>query len=221
MATTDVWYLAYGSNLDPQRFGCYLEGGRPEGAAREYPGCRDASPARASYGVMIDGGLVFAGSSATWGGGMAFLDRDAGGRVAGRAYLVTHQQLADVVAQELRREPGSDVADRVETAVPVLQVGEEAHVAEGQYDALVRVGTRRQAPVVTITRARLGELVLQRPAPAYLWWIGSGLRSAFEWDDDRIASYLAAAPGCGGAWTLGQVTAIVSSPTPSTAAHPG
>ena len=29
-----VWYVAYGSNLRAARFGCYLAGGRPDGACR-------------------------------------------------------------------------------------------------------------------------------------------------------------------------------------------
>ena len=36
-----VWYVAYGSNLRAARFGCYLAGGRPDGACRTYDGCRD------------------------------------------------------------------------------------------------------------------------------------------------------------------------------------
>ncbi len=36
-----VWYVAYGSNLSLERFTAYLQGGRPAGGARKYPGCRD------------------------------------------------------------------------------------------------------------------------------------------------------------------------------------
>ncbi len=38
-----IWYVAYGSNLAMGRFRCYLSGGRPDGASREYPGCGDTT----------------------------------------------------------------------------------------------------------------------------------------------------------------------------------
>jgi hypothetical protein len=44
-----------------------------------------------------------------WGGGIAFYDPVAHGRLAARAYLVTFGQLSDVVAQEARRPVGSDL----------------------------------------------------------------------------------------------------------------
>ena len=45
-----------------------------------------------------------------WGGGMAFYDARHGAAVAGRAYLVTTEQFADVAAQEMRRPPGGEFA---------------------------------------------------------------------------------------------------------------
>ncbi|MGW8332136.1 hypothetical protein ACWGLE_30040, partial [Streptomyces sp. NPDC055897] len=36
-----VWYASYGSNMHLDRLAHYIEGGRPAGAARSYPGCRD------------------------------------------------------------------------------------------------------------------------------------------------------------------------------------
>jgi hypothetical protein len=211
-----VWYVAYGSNLDPTRFECYLSGGRPEGGLRVYPGCRDATAPRATMRTTIHGSLVFAGTSLTWGGGMAFLRRDAG-RAMGRAYLLEAPQLADVVAQEVRQPPGSEVAVRVEEALPTMRDGEHVQVADGPYDVLVRLGSRRGVPAVSITRDRLADLDLRRPAPAYLWWIASGLRRSFGWDDERITTYLATAPGCAGAWPVETVAAIVSGATASAA----
>ncbi|TDD88169.1 histone deacetylase, partial [Actinomadura darangshiensis] len=69
-----MWYVAYGSNLYRERFGCYLSGGRPRGGARHYTGCRDPRPARAEQPVTVPGGIYFAYTSLTWGGGMAFYD---------------------------------------------------------------------------------------------------------------------------------------------------
>ncbi|MFG1911224.1 hypothetical protein [Kribbella sp. NPDC048928] len=114
-----VWYVAYGSNLALGRFRCYLAGGRPAGGARVYPGCRDRSDAARMEGVELAGGLVFAGASRVWGGGSAFFDRAALSRVAGRAYLLTPDQLGDVAAQEMRRDPGGSYAREVAELDPV------------------------------------------------------------------------------------------------------
>ncbi|MGQ4514658.1 histone deacetylase [Streptomyces sp. DW26H14] len=59
------------------RFRCYLAGGRPEGAARTYPGCRDPRPPAASALLRLSGALYFAAESEVWTGGMAFYDPDA------------------------------------------------------------------------------------------------------------------------------------------------
>ena len=79
-----IWYVAYGSNLSRERFCCYLHGGRPDGNYRAYPGCRDTSDPLDSFGLMIPGGLYFAGRSSGWRAGMAFYDPEAPGEVAAR-----------------------------------------------------------------------------------------------------------------------------------------
>jgi len=64
-----IWYVAYGSNLSWERFCTYLQGGQPEGSERNYPGCRDATDAVDSFGLLITGGVYFAGQSSGWGPG--------------------------------------------------------------------------------------------------------------------------------------------------------
>ena len=104
-----LWYVAYGSNLSLERFRVYLQGGRPVGGARDYPGCRDPLGPERDVSLMIPGGLRFVGVSSVWGGGMAVYDARAGGEIAARAYLITAEQFVDVLAQEMRLEPGLDV----------------------------------------------------------------------------------------------------------------
>ena len=64
-----VWYAGYGSNLDPDRFGCYLLGGCPPGATRTYPGTRARVPALDVRPFAMPGRLVFAWQSADVGRG--------------------------------------------------------------------------------------------------------------------------------------------------------
>ena len=72
MPSSDLlWYAAYGSNLDPARFDCYLRGGCPPGATRTYPGTRDAAAAQEPRATRIPGQVVFGWDSPTWGGMIA------------------------------------------------------------------------------------------------------------------------------------------------------
>ena len=95
MSGTDlVWYVAYGSNLSSQRLRCYLVGGRPLGGRRTYLGARNPSEPRQTRPVELPGGIHFAGESLAWGGGIAFYDPAATGRVFARAYLLEHAQVS-------------------------------------------------------------------------------------------------------------------------------
>ncbi len=115
-----VWYVAYGSNLSRDRFACYLQGGRPVGARRSYPGCRDRTPPRAVVGLRLPGRIGFGGSSTVWGGGLAFLDSEADGEVVARGYLVGADQLDEVHALERRYDARSTVGHRDGLAMVAL-----------------------------------------------------------------------------------------------------
>jgi hypothetical protein len=202
-----VWYVAYASNLGTERFRCYLAGGRPAGGLRTYPGCRDPADPAASFSFEHPGGLVFAGTSGVWGGGMAFFDAERVGAVACRAYLVTVEQFGDVVAQEMRHPPGGDFARALAAVVP--EVGELHTLGPGRYETVLRLGDRDGVPMLTVTSSDLDTLGLSAPSAAYLRSIATGLREAHGWTQGRIAEYLAAAPGVQGAWTPDEVgTAI-------------
>jgi hypothetical protein len=203
-----VWYVAYGSNLASRRFRCYLQGGLPDGGRRRYVGCRDPSDPARVVSLDAPGGLVFAGSSGMWGGGMAFYDPDAHGRVACRAYLVTVEQFADVVAQEMRRPPGGEFTTALVSALPRV---ETVHVmGPGRYETIARLGVRDGAPLLTVTAADIDGLDLAPPSERYLRWIADGLEEAHGWTPERIAAYLSAAPGARGAWTRQDVAALAA-----------
>jgi hypothetical protein len=198
-----VWYVAYGSNLGADRFRCYLAGGQPDEGARDYPGCRDRSEPAASFSLELPGALVFAGESGVWGGGMAFFDPDGEGSVACRAYLVTAEQFADVTAQEMRLEPGGELAQAIAAVLP--GIGELHRLGPGRYETLIRVDARDGVPLLTITNGDLRRLALAAPSAPYLRSIAAGLREAHRWDDARIASYLTTASGVGESWTTAAV----------------
>ena len=172
------WYLAYGSNLQQERFACYLAGGRPFDASRTYLGARDTTLPRRWEPLRVPGRMVFAGQSLVWGGGVAVLDPRGPGEVAGRAYLVTREQLDDVVAQE-------------------------AGGGSGLYDAVVDLPDLDGLPVHAVG-TRLAP-VPRPPAPAYLRRVVHGLFETFAWSAERSADYLLDTAGVAPTWSRADV----------------
>ncbi|MBC6461794.1 histone deacetylase [Actinomadura sp. HBU206391] len=212
-----MWYVAYGSNLDAGRFACYLTGGRPPGAARDYGGCRDRLPPRADRPVLLPGGIYFALTSRVWGGGMAFYDPDLPGETAARAYLLSRSQFADVLAQEMHREVGTDL-DLSE----VLATGRQ-RVGAGRYETIVKVGEAGGRPMLSFTAPHgAARAELNAPSVAYLSVLGRGLRESHGWSAERTAAYLSTRPGASGRWSAGTVAALLTgSPVPSPRRTPG
>jgi hypothetical protein len=137
---------------------------------------------------------------------MAFYDAHAPGRAACRAYLVTVEQLADVVAQEMRRPPGGEFARDL---AGLLDDVESVHtMGSGRYETVTRLGERDGAAMFTVTHDDASSLEPAAPAAPYLWWISAGLREAHGWDAHRIAGYLGTAPGVLGAWTRTELTEL-------------
>lgn len=131
-----VWYAGYGSNLDPDRFRCYLQGGSVQGMVRPAAGSRDRSVWSGRTTGRLPGPLRFAGSFTAWGdgeaeGGAAFLGPfDAAAPPPGApepvdeafpvhavAYRITPSQLVDVLLQESGRDPTDDRARDIVAAV--------------------------------------------------------------------------------------------------------
>ncbi|MET9554322.1 histone deacetylase [Streptomyces sp. NPDC006645] len=182
--------------MDLDRLGYYIRGGRPPGAARAWPGCRDVRMPGRSIPVELRGVLYFATESPVWGGGRAFYDPAGGGRVLGRAHLVTAGQFSDIAAQEMYREPGSDI-DLAE----VLTRGRAA-LGEGRYETLVCAGQVDGVPVLTFT-APWGwkDVRWNPPSSAYVRYLAAGLLAAGAWDVGTVASYVAGCPGAAGHWS--------------------
>lgn len=206
-----VWYAAFGSNLHLARLGYYLTGGRPPGARHACPGCRDPRGPERTVPVMLPGQLYFALESPTWTGGLAFYDPGCAGETAARAYLLTAGQFSDIAAQEMRREPGTD-----------LDLGEalatgRAELGPGRYETLICAGTLDGLPVLTFT-APWGrdDVAWNPPAAAYLWQLASGLAEAHAWSPGRIAAYLTSRPGAAGHWSAEAVAELLTTFEPDT-----
>ncbi|MER5895979.1 histone deacetylase [Streptomyces sp. NPDC001876] len=195
-APQHVWYASYGSNMHLERLACYLKGGRPPGAGRAYPGCRDRRPPSRSVPVELAGALYFATESPVWGGGRAFYDPEGEGLLHARAHLVSASQFADIAAQEMYREPGKDL-DLSE----VLTSG-VARIGSGRYETLICAGLLDGVPVLTLTAPWSADDVAPvPPSRDYVRFIASGLSAAGAWDAATVAAYIASARGAAGRWS--------------------
>jgi hypothetical protein len=199
-----VWYVAYGSNLSLERFRVYLEGGRPVGGARDYPGARDPLGPERDVSLMIPGGLRFVGVSSVWGGGMAVYDARAGGEIAARAYLITAEQFVDVLAQEMKLEPGLDV-----DLTPLREMGWHT-LGPGRYQTLAHLGSRDDFPMLTFTSADVPNHRVNAPSEGYLRTIAVGLRQSHGWTSTAIGHYLARFPGAAGAWSPRSIESLAA-----------
>lgn len=195
-----VWYAAYGSNMHLERLRYYIEGGRPPGGARAYPGCRDRTLPIQSSPVALPGAMYFALESQAWTGGMAFYDPIAPGSTAARAYLVTLGQFSDIAAQEMYHEPGADLDLQPALAKGRMQLG------PGRYQTMIYVGELGSHPVLTFTAPwTIHDVALNRPAARYLRYLASGLVESHGWSLRQIAEYLAQCPGAAGQWSADEI----------------
>lgn len=202
-----VWYAAYGSNLSAERFRCYLQGGRPSGSRRRYPGCRDRTAPRDDRPIVAAGTMYFALESSVWGGGMAFYEAGRPGRALMRAYLVTRDQLLDVLTQEMHRDP-ADPSSRIE--VPD-GLGSDAVVrlGPGRYETVYRIADLDGLPVLTLSHGPLEELwTLNGPSSAYLRWVVAGLRESHGLQAPELVEYLLGCPGIG--WARDALAPLVT-----------
>ncbi|NHN54485.1 histone deacetylase [Calidifontibacter sp. DB0510] len=184
-----LWYAAYGSNLSAARFGHYLAGGRPEGAARTMAGARDATPPRDTRALELPGSIFFGWESPTWGGGIAFYDPDRTGRALASAYLISREQFVDLLHQEMHREVGDDL-----DLGPLWDSGGQ-DLGPGRYERLLRVDELEELPVVTFTCPRDQRPAVNPPADAYLTVIARGLAETHALDADAISAYFVALEG--------------------------
>lgn len=99
-----VWYASYGSNLNRQRFLCYLKGRSIKtGCPKDYSGCEDKSEPLDERPKILPHELYFAKSSKTWGGGgVAFLGHKShpSHTTYAKMYKITDEQFVCVYKQE-------------------------------------------------------------------------------------------------------------------------
>ena len=184
----EVWYACYGSNIREERFMCYIQGGTPPGALKNFSGCKDTAEPKESRKIAIDHEMYFAKESPTWnGGGICFLnpEKDTSAKTLGRTYLINSGQFIDLVRQELKFE-GEIEIDFEELA----REGYYNCLNEGRYGLLLFLGEINGVPVVTFTSEVFLEDEINRPDKAYMSTIIKGLQEIYDLKDRELHEYL-------------------------------
>lgn len=182
-----VWYAAYGSNLLQERFICYIEGGKPEGAANEYPPCADTSAPREARNFDLQHELIFAKNSRNWQmGGVAFVKREHDPECAtfARIYLITREQFHHVAQWETGGNPIDDI--NIDEAIAE---GSTVFKRPSWYGLVVYLGEVDNIPVFTLTD-EAAITAYSKPSPQYLTQIVNGLRETYNYTNNEIYQYL-------------------------------
>lgn len=101
-----IWYACYGSNMDPERFLKYIQGGKlvANGIERDYLPCpTDTSLPKQSEPHVIDRRFYFAKESKTWnkhGVGFISNNRNKKSKTYAKLYLISQAQFSHLFAQE-------------------------------------------------------------------------------------------------------------------------
>lgn len=172
--------MAYGSNVNEQRFLRYLVGDS------DHVGARDATPPRRSQWTTAPLRLRFAGESRRWTGGVCFVDLDPSATAYVRAWDITAEQFEDVFAQENRRAIGEPF-DWPAALQGATMAGASWY---GQILPVELPLVTSDQPAFTFTWTT--RFPLQAPAPAYRETIASGLVDHPDLSPADIQNYLSA-----------------------------
>lgn len=189
----EVWYACYGSNIREERFLCYINGGTPPGAVRNFTGCSDKTKPKDSRSFIIDREMYFAKEAETWnGGGICFLkpEKDESVKTLGRTYLINSGQFKDLVRQELKFE-GEIEIDFEE----LVKNGKYNCMSDGRYGLLLYLGEIEGKPVVTFTSELYLEDEINPPNEAYISTIIKGLKEIYDLKDSEILEYFRSKTG--------------------------
>lgn len=187
----NVWYVSYGSNINLERFMCYINGTKPEGSNKKEKGCRDKTPPKAINSVVLPYQLYFSKERSKWGeGGVAFINyiEDFRCSTLGRMYLITDQQFCDVVAQENNtKEMLIDLQKVINHKYSIIN--------DGWYGRILFLGYKDGAPMFTFTNNQLYKnITINKPHSSYLKTITKGLLE-IGLGLDEIIDYFLKQPG--------------------------
>lgn len=186
-AKSHIWYASYGSNISTERFMCYIQGGKPEGATRTYQGCKDQNPPTDQKPIKIPHELYFAKSAGVWnGGGVCFInpEKNENAKTLGNMYLITHKQFLEVVQQENSTNESIKIDFEKAQKVKSLVVKKKSW-----YGNLLYLGEKDNAPIFTFTNEKFLTNEINSPNPHYLKTIMKGLIGTYHLNQEELEAY--------------------------------
>lgn len=190
---THIWYASYGSNISTERFMCYIQGGKPEGATRTYEGCKDKNRPLEQKPIKIPHELYFAKNAEVWnGGGVCFInpEKNENAETLGNMYLITRQQFMDVVQQE------NNTNELIEIDFDKAQKQHSLVVRENSwYGNLLFLGKKNNYPIFTFTNENYLLSEINPPNQYYLKTIIKGLIDTHQLNQTELEDYFLSKKG--------------------------
>lgn len=188
-----IWYASYGSNISTERFMCYIQGGKPDGATRTYQGCKDQSKPKDQRPFIIPHELYFAKNAEVWnGGGVCFInpERNVQENTLGYMYLITREQFLEVVQQE------NNTSEHIDIDFDKVHNQKSSVIKENSwYGNLLCLGEKDDAPIFTFTNEHylIGEI--NQPNHHYLKTIIKGLLATHQLSQSELEAYFLSKKG--------------------------
>lgn len=201
---THVWYANYGFGLSKEHFTTQIRGGRPKGTSFTYLGCADQTPPKQDVFMSLPYNLYFAGQSSIADGegrGFIHVQPSLSGQTIARTYLITLDQLEEIVAQQNGRS--------IPQTLPLKEAMENGHAAiggnSGLYDELIFCGTKDDLPIFAVTNSK-SEMPHRPPSRFYTKLLCQGLSENSKFDDQTAIDYIMSAPGISGHYKKEEIT---------------
>lgn len=200
-----VWYASYGSNINKDRFICYIKGGKPEGSAKVETGCKNPDLPVDESTFEIHYPLYFAKEAERWEfKGVAFigLNRDPNNSTLSKMYLITEEQFLDIVKQENNGVEFDIDLNEVKTT------GSKIFRENSWYGNILYLGESKEYPIFSFTSPwDMEDVENKKPAHAYLKTIIIGLKDAYT--NEEIFKYFKAKPGIEGHYSDEELESII------------
>ncbi|THE12217.1 hypothetical protein E1I69_11905 [Bacillus timonensis] len=200
-----IWYASYGSNINRDRFLCYIKGGRPKGSTETEVGCKDPSSPIDEGMFTIPYPLYFAKEAGRWDSkGVAFIDGTPNDEAVtySKKYLITSDQFLDVLQQE-----NSGLQFDIDLQ-KVKESGSTVFRKKAWYGRILYLGDDSGYPIFTFTAPwNADEVPFNKPSMEYLETIITGLKE-YKSNED-IIRYLEQKPGIKGNYTTEELTKLV------------
>ncbi len=207
-----VYYLSYGSNMDSERFLCYIRGGSFPGRAVHHTGCRDTSLPKERTYYRFKNEVAFTIFSKWWDGLACGVKEEKSEEDCshGIAYLITRQQFLDVMSQECGLDAGTSTLETAIDWTALHSKGAIEVLPDHNYGKLLFVGTLKEYPVYTFTHPAslwTSKKAVRTASAPYLSVIAKGLSPHL--DRNQLVQYLHDREGIKGRWSVEALAVIV------------